>query len=388
MSIRIKQWEFFVILFLIVFLKPANVILLPQIDAIYKLLKVLVSAVILVLLLTKKKKLDKTGGLCLLFVAVLSISIYLNCGSYGEHLQEIVSIVILLLFYKIEIQTQKKLDYLIMVICIITKIYIVLELVTIIMNKPLLAEIPLNGDPYFLGSDNYSAFIIIPLVTILTYDSFKKYNRLNAETCVFLLLGFMCFAITFSVAAMMAYLLFVFIILLIQYPSIRNFFRLKYVVLVSILFLIGVVFFNIQDKLGFLLASVGKIGLNSREYIWPMTVNAVMKRPFIGYGVLTEAQRGHYLLYGAGHAHNIVLEFLLSTGIVGTVIAFIWIKNSLKGLHRIKNKSMYVIQAGLTSYFICGMFDFYLELIYFWLFIFTIELIIYESQGKFNTEKV
>lgn len=375
MCLKISKSNLIILIALLVYLKPANVSLWPQINMVYQIVKIFITLVIVVKFIKARIKFDKRVVLCLMFLTVWGISIYLNNGTLGSRFQEILSIIGLLFLFKWIASSNEKITSMLSIIDKIAKVYFILELITIILDKPLFAEAKVAYDKYFLGSDNYSAFILIPLAGIMFAYSQIKYNKITVITWLFSFVGFLNLAIPFSVMGMVSYFVMIILFLFISNKGIRNLFSLKTVIVVCIIFLIAVVGFNVQNQFSGFLSVFGKIGLNSREIIWPKSVNAFLQKPWIGWGKLSDSQINSYLLYGADHAHNIFLEFLLDSGLIGTLIMIVWIKEIYRGIKNYKVKYIYLIQICFVCYILCGIFDFYLSLIYFWLLIFSIELL-------------
>ena len=375
MKIKITTSNLIIWIALLVYLKPANVVLWTNVNMFYQIIKIFITLVIVFECVKKKIRFDQNIVLCLLFLTVWGISIYLNNGELGESLQELLSIVGLMLLFKCIEFSDKNILATLSIIDTIAKIYLSLELVTIIFDKPLFAEAAVTYDKYFLGSDNYSAFILIPLTGIMFVYSQIKYNKIIISTWFFSIIGFLDLAIPFSVTGVLIYVLMLFLFTFINNPEIRSFFSVKKIVIVVAVFLIAVVGFNIQSHLESLLSLVGKTGLNSREVIWPKVIDAISQKPWIGWGKLSEDQINSYLLYGADHAHNIFLEIILDSGLIGTFIICAWMKEIFKNIKNYKNRYIYLVYMCFGCYVMCGVFDFYLSLIYFWLLMFVIELL-------------
>lgn len=386
MSKRINSINLIIWIALLTYLKPANAILWGPVNDIYKIGKVLATLLIIILALKHRPRFSLQMISCLAFVIVWGYSIIQNNGELGERLQELLSIIGMVFLFSYIHAKPKKIEFVFSILSKIAKVYFVLELVTIITNKPLFAEAMVNGDRYFLGSDNYSAFIMLPLCGCMFAYSYMKNKKIDLNTWGFALVGFLSLVIPFAVTGMVMYALFLISALLISYPSVRKWMKTKTAIFIALVFTVSVVVFNVQDYLSGVLSFVGKVGLNSREIIWPRAVAAIAMKPIFGWGALTESQKNSYLLYGAGHAHNIVLEFLLETGILGTAIALIWLVTSLKGIAKVKANYMYIMQACLFFYLLCAIFDFYLGLIYFWLMIMSVNVLKdkYYMDGRVN----
>lgn len=378
MNLKIKKANLIILIALLVYLKPANAVLWPHVNNIYQVAKVLITLVIIAMFVKNRIKLERSSVLCLSFIALWGISIYLNNGGLGDNLQALLSIIGLMLLFCWASYSEKRIQTLFATITIIAKTYIILELITIILDKPLFSEAIVSYDKYFLGSDNYSAFIILPLTGIMVSHSYLKKGKITASAWIFAILGFLDLALPFAVTGMIAYLLMMIAFALISYPNIRRLFTIHKVAIFIVLFLVAVIFFGIQNHMQGLLGMFGKTGLTSREIIWPKAVQAIISKPIIGWGSLSEEQVKSYILYGAGHAHNIVLEFLLCSGIAGTLLFYIWVKRLVEKTIKIRTNYIYSMQVCIACYLLCGLFDFYLSLIYFWLMLFSFDL-----YGKF-----
>jgi len=72
------------------------------------------------------------------------------------------------------------------------------------------------------------------------------------------------------------------------------------------------------------------LSLSSRTFIWGDALNIIKENLFFGRGSFTNAEISSYILYGTTHAHNIILELLMRTGIIGTVAYLIFMLYPLK----------------------------------------------------------
>ena len=367
MNIEVKKAKILIYLVLLSYLKPANVTLIVGLDTIYKIMKVASTILLLVTISKYPIRISRTLFLGLMFLIVWEVSIILNTGSVVAYAQEILSIIGVLLLCDLLKKFSGGVRLLLDALYNISQSYIFLNFVTVLLDRPLFARPEVCYIKYFLGSDNYSAFILIVLCGFLFASDLYRVNKIRLYSWIIAFMGLLSLIIPFAVTGMISYGLFLCFVALIDYPQLRKLFSIRNVVIISTAFLFAVVIFNIQDYLGGFLAVIGKVGLNSREIIWPFTVTAFMQRPWIGYGTLTQAQIDSFILYGANHAHNIILEFLLDTGIVGTMIISYMGYNIIKNTMKIKKKHICCFRICLAAYIVCSVFDFYIGLIYFWL---------------------
>ena len=92
MKITIGVKKIFMYLLLITYLKPYNISLVPQIDNIFKIIKVFTTVLLVLLFIKGKCKLSKISTIGMLFVLVWTLSIFINCGTIWENIQGILSI--------------------------------------------------------------------------------------------------------------------------------------------------------------------------------------------------------------------------------------------------------------------------------------------------------
>ena len=270
----------------------------------------------------------------------------------------------------------------------ISTIYIILQLITIILKRPLFGT-PTNAfDIYFLGGDNRSAFILIPLCGILFANDYKNYNKIRIKSWIIALCGWACLIIPFAVTGMVAYGIFIFLTLFMNSKIIKKCITPRNVVIIVVIFVIGVIFFDIQKYLAPITEALGKGDsislLGYRDIIWKDAFKVFQNNWLIGIGDLTDTQVGNYILGGAEHAHNIIMEYLMNTGILGTSLLFMWIYKILSIKTKKKSKQMKVLINCLIAFIFCSVFDFYIGLAYFYLLI----SLIYIVENEDNKEKV
>ena len=173
-----------------------------------------------------------------------------------------------------------------------------------------------------------------------------------------------------------------------QLAFLKKMVNVRNVFIIIVLLLILVIGFNFQTHFEKILNMFGKVGMNSREIIWPKAIYAIMQKPILGYGMLTDNQISSYILYGTTHTHNIVLEFLMDSGIIGSFFAFMWFKSAVTVKKKLlKSDVIMSLLYCIVAYLLCATLDFYIALIYFWVLIFLFDSIknaIYEGekQGK------
>lgn len=369
MTVKVKVQQFIIFVVLLTYLKLFNVSLIPTLNALYFIAKILATLLLLIYMLKKKIVLTKASKWCLAFVCWWTLAIIAN-GNIKNNIQTLLSILGVLFLFNVMRKKPNGLDSILKYLSYISKIYILLQFYTILVDHPVLAESVVSYDKYFLGSDNYSAFILIPLSGFILSNKLINNQKIQIWDYFFFFIGFLCLLIPKSWAGIFAYSAFILLFTFRKSLLLKKVATLRNVFLCNIFLLILVIGFNFQTHFEQIFNAFGKVGMNSREIIWPKAIYAILKRPFLGYGVLTDNQVTSYILYGTTHTHNIILEFLMDSGIIGSFFAFMWFKTAVsvkKGL--LKNDTINELLYCIVAYLLCATLDFYIALIYFWILI-------------------
>lgn len=381
-----------VVLFLIIpFFKPIGLSYLGFIDYGFKVWK-LISMIIIMFILIKEIHKEKKINADRNFIGLVAFwMIYLtNCLINRTISITVLSniISIFLIFEIINYECKKNNgNELLDALEILFTIYLILQFVSVlyisIMNKPVFY--PINNDYiYFLGTDNYSAFQIIPMLTIIIYNNTLKRNSLCVKNILLTLIVVMCNIITKSYTAMLATIvLLIFLIFNSKIKNITKFLSIKKVIVAYIILMVLILGFNIQNIFTNVLENQMKKGitLNSRTIIWTDALELIKEKPLFGYGILRNEMVKSYSLYGVEHAHNMLLDLLLKTGVLGTIAYIVFlIKTISNDLFNSKSNILYL---GLLAFFILSFMDFYPEILTLYLLI----GIIYHSKSFETKEK-
>ena len=387
MTLKVKVKNLIIFVVLLTYLKPFNVSLIPTLNTLYSLTKIIVTFALMLYIIREKFSLTKASKWCLAFLGWWTVAILSN-GNLKNNIQTLLSILGVLFLFNIMRKKSNGINVILKYLSYISKIYILLQFYTIVVGHPVLAKAIVSFDKYFLGSDNYSAFILIPLSGFIMSDALMNKGKIKTGDCFFFGIAFLCLLIPKSWAGIFAYGVFMVLFFFRKSAFLKKIVNVRSVFIIIILLLIFVIGFNIQTYFEELLSAFGKVGLNSREIIWPKAIYAITQRPLIGYGMLTDNQISSYILYGTTHTHNIILEFLMDSGIIGSFFAFMWFKSSVTVKKRLlKYDVITVLLYCIVAYLLCATLDFYIALIYFWILIILFDSIkstVYEreKQGK------
>lgn len=114
----------------------------------------------------------------------------------------------------------------------------------------------------------------------------------------------------------------------------------------------------------------------SRPVIWKVGIGAFLKKPFIGYGAETteliyensfKEMKINFIDFGIDRSHNLFLDILLWSGIVGFIFFIGWLMSETKYLYAKKN------YFGLITFFSILLFAFFQPLgVAHWVLMFTV----------------
>lgn len=383
MTLKVKVKEFIIFVVLFTYLKPFNVSLIPTLNTLYSITKIIATFALLLYIIKGKLSLTKASKWCLAFQGWWTIAILIN-GNLKNNIQTLLSILGVLFLFNVMRKKSDGINIILKYLSCISKIYILLQFYTIMVEHPVLAKAIISFDKYFLGSDNYSAFILIPLSGFIMSDALLNKGKIKTMDYFFCGIAFLCLLIPKSWAGIFAYGAFMVLLFFRKSAFLKKIVNIRSVFIMIILLLTLVIGFNIQTYFAWVLNAFGKVGLNSREIIWPNAIHAIAQRPIIGYGMLTDEQISSYILYGTTHTHNIILEFLMDSGIIGSFFAFMWFKSAVTLKKRLlKYDVIAVLLYCIIAYFLCATLDFYIALIYFWVLIILFDSIkstVYERE--------
>ena len=352
------------ILILIPFFKPTGLISYEVINNIFQVLKFF-SIGLIIFYILRDKKIKKYFYLIyiIIFWIIYSLNSLIYGGNYLDIINNAVTCVILMIFIKKVFEENKEILFL--SLKIIFSVYLILHILSvIIMNIFNIGLFDVNSiTTYFLGQDNYSAFMAIPMITIVIFVGYFQEKNISWKYISLLLVLTFCYILTKSYTAALALVvLSIFIILLklninlLKYISVRN------TTLVLTIILLLIIVFNIQNIFIYFLDNIGKgITLNSRTIIWKDSLELIAEKPLLGHGDLSTEKIDGYLLYGASHAHNFLLELLLRTGFIGTICYILFVDRAVKDSYK-KEKTtieISILILGLISYIIVLFMDFY-----------------------------
>ena len=252
--------------------------------------------------------------------------------------------------------------------------YILCHILSVFLVKAGLLWMGYVGESpvYLFGMDNYSAFFLYPMLSVVLYEKCLRHGGFGIGGWLLLFGVVGIYLLTRSLTAAGAGVLMLPFLMIRRswnkLPAIRG---IRWAIWAMAVILVLICGFQVQNLLASLLDSMSKgVTLNSRTYIWEYALRLIRERPVFGHGSFTEHQLyTEHILYGTSHAHNLLLELLLRAGIVGTAGFLVFLfgfaplgkQQKVPGAHG-------VLLVGLVGQLVLFFMDHYPTILVFYIF--------------------
>ena len=148
MTLKVKVKNFIIFVVLLTYLKPFNVSLIPTLNALYSVAKIMATVVLLLYILNENVTLTKASKWCLAFLVWWTIAILAN-GNMKNNVQTLLSILGMLFLFNVMRRKPNGLNIILKYLSCISKVYILLQFYTIVVDHPVLAESIISFYKYF-----------------------------------------------------------------------------------------------------------------------------------------------------------------------------------------------------------------------------------------------
>ncbi len=203
------------------------------------------------------------------------------------------------------------------------------------VKQDLFGQLEISGNYYnFSFSDNVLGYYYIPFIAVCLVIDQIKIKKISKITWAIIFLSIISLVRAWSAKAIIGIFLISIYILFIYGKKISKVFNLAFVLITYLCAEIGLVFFNIQERFSFLIERILKkdASLTGRTGLWYSSINNIKQSPLYGYGV---TKGGNILLNttfvgSQTHAaHNLILEIIMQTGIIGLILWSMFVVLSL-----------------------------------------------------------
>lgn len=339
----IPKEKYIYILLIAPFLQPPILGYVPQVNKIFFIAKLL-SALVVLFFYIKELKYSKFIIAIGLYEFAIVLSTFINKGDLTGALGDAAAVVVLCML--VERQLKKDVAFALRVFIYTFLAYALINIATLILTYPE-GLFYVNGNMYFIGTDNRFVFILLPLVTFSLIYSELTEGKLNWKSIGILVMSFLMLVSVWSVAAMLGIGMFAIYCLFIYK---KNRFRVFNYLSYGAFFIVSnilILVFKIQDKFSFILEALFKkdVTFSGRVYLWQWGLAYIKKSPLIGYGIeFTDVIAKKFS--GYTHLHNYIINILYVGGIIALIIFFLIHVVVGRKLMKYKSNAM----AGVTSF--------------------------------------
>lgn len=322
MKINIKKFNIFLSLILFPFFEPLlfKEELFSSLDKLYSILKVLSFFVIIFLFFIKNSHRIKISGcsfFIILYEIVLFCSTVFHNGDIVRYCGPAISVISLVLLVEF-VNFNFFEDFLKILRNLLFSLLILEVVLQLLYPEGIIKEIN------FLGIDNRLVFFFIPLIFVsVSYDILKK-EKISVLTLTIILLSLWS---TISLWAVGGFLGIIILFLSVVFEEKLS--KLKLLSLTNVLLLIlflncAVVLLQAQFYFEDFITEVLKkdVTLTGRTYLWDWAIESVLIYPTFGFGVQSEDFM-RIVFNWVVHPHNMLLNYLITSGLFGTAIIFV-----------------------------------------------------------------
>lgn len=335
---------------LLPYLQPAGLnYIAPWLENIFDVWKLLSIFVVVVIYLSKRQ-VSPIILTITIYEVIRFISTFINNGDYWKLLIECASVITLSMLIEIALKWDafsflQTTVFLLTIIC-------VFNLITVLAFPNGIYSTNFERN-WLLGYDNSHITFILPLaIFYMLYAYCKKYGLFRKF--LYLAIIFSSIFITWSATSVVGISLFSLLCLLSEMNIRPRWINLKTCIIFAGVLFALLVILRAEDSLSYLIVDIlGKnLTLTGRTFIWNKGFEAFLKKPILGCGVL-DTSSIRLLLGGASHCHNMFLNILFESGLLGMFcfvgILFMMFK-PLKQVH--DSQYGYLIYIAFLCYFV------------------------------------
>lgn len=220
----------------------------------------------------------------------------------------------------------------------VTRGYMTLIIIATLMQQLLAQDIfgytaSGNFNTFFV-SDNYLGYFYTSYMALCVILDSIDCAGVRAITYAEIFICFVSVIRSWSVKAVLGLLIVVLYILFLYRKRPARFFTAKKIVLVYIVIYFGIVVFSVQNYLSaWIYDYLGKgATLSGRTYIWAATMENIKNSPIYGHGLNANGLWAENVTFQGKvfSSHNMFLEVLIQTGIIGLVLYLLFLFTSIR----------------------------------------------------------
>lgn len=372
----IRIYMLYIFLLLPFFEMPYLFVLSSTIGTICKIHKI-ISGIIIGILVIRDRKYSKIINYIVLYLLVLVFATIYNRGDY-QYLFSI-SLGILVLSLITDYGTRNNPFQFLGAFELMLSIMIYINFILIVLNPNGLyvAADTLYWENWLLGYRNSLILYVFPALLCSVKNGYRN-NKLYFRTKILFVISFLSTMLSGSSTLLVGlFLTLIFMALkkIFIHKKIMNVY--SYIITYITAFL-GIIILRIQNWFSFIIVNVLKRDLTftGRIFIWDYVIEFIKFKPILGYGVENTIIRySKTKIWKSFHAHNMFLEILYKTGLIGFIIFLKIISLSANELNKTKNELISKFVAWqLFSFMILLLMEAYSFIYIFYIFVFAFNI--------------
>lgn len=314
---------------------------------------------ILIFLSVRRHVFDGVVGTILLFYCHISVMTLFRGGDLTQLVIALMKIVsyVLLINYGIK---RRGCDFL-RIIGRVFYIYAVINLFSMIFFPRGLYNFEALEHSWFLGHKNNMIKWLLPGLVFVSLPDLLQKKKLSFGSWLYIVIFGVTEVLGKSSTSLIAICILGFcIIASLREWKISKFINSYTAIIINITFFISVVIFRVQEIASRLIVGFfGKtLEFTGRTALWDRLLLAVSVHPILGNGISDANSMRALLQYTNTSAHNLMLDYLYASGIIGVTLFFIILIIADKRMKGINEKnSVYFLRSNLLAFSIVWNMD-------------------------------
>ena len=241
-----------------------------------------------------------------------------------------------------------------------------------LLSYPIINSLTSSRDSviYFLGIRTRFTDVCVPAMLLAIYYDIKTFGKLSKCSIVSIILSAFNIFIAWVGTGIIGMAIIILGIFLSNSNGFKKFICSYKALFLSLFFNFGVVFLRIQNYFSYIIVNIlhKSLTLSSRTYVWDLSIDKIMNKPVLGYGI---NESGVFVnLWGYDlQTLNQFLQVLAEGGFIALIIflLILFVPYRKQKKNKIYSKELYYIFLFLFAFSIMMLSERYANYIYFYI---------------------
>ncbi len=337
--------------------------------------------IISLILITKKKKIMSIYIYIIVYYSILFFSTIIHGGAYYNLIVEFIIVVTWGTIFELYKNKDNKTFWKSLEITF--DIIIIINFLTIIIfPNGFYKNSSGYSSNYFLGYDNNMITFILPALCISFINAYKEKKKINIRTIILYSISLLSIFITWSATSVFAIILLTIMLIASKLGLIKKEINIKKSFAVIITIVILLVILRIQNIFEYFIVDFLKKDLTftGRTLIWDLFISKIKQAPLLGYGIIDNFKLIETV--GAGHAHDLYLNIMFQSGIIGLIVFCLILYKTFKTLKNNGTQLAKILSLILFIYMFTFIFEAYATMPMFFIVIYCCNYAFFNIGGE------